>query len=111
MNYDYADEIRDNHSLNEFLAQPKNSESISAIQYLLGEHLDQVDSRYLVFSMQINNEIQRFSLPIIEGDNDGTITEARANELANQLAVDTLYHGHKVFMRSFQHQPEGQILT
>ena len=111
MNYDYADEIRDTHSLNEFLAQPKNSEAIRAIQYLLGEHIDQIDPRYLVFSMQINSEIQRFSLPIIEGDTSGNLTESRAEELAEELTADTLYHGHKVVMRCFQHESEGQILT
>lgn len=111
MNYDDADEIRDSYSLNEFLAAPTNSESIAAAQYLCKVHPDQLEPRYLVFSMQIDGEIQRFSLLIAEEDSEGDLVTARAEELAEELGAERLYHGHKVFMKSFRHEPQGDVIS
>lgn len=107
---DYADEARDTHFLNEFLAQPKLPQEIEGAKRFLGIHPDQLEPNYLVFSMQINGESQRFSLPIVEGDSDGSMTETRAEELAESLGAERLYHGHKVFLRSFKNQAEGTVV-
>lgn len=95
---DAYDEVRDSHSLNEFLAQPKLSEEMEAMQWLLGQHPDQIDPRFLCFTV----EGIRYHIPLEKNDVDGSKTELKAEELVK---------GKRVYLKKFTHNSEGEILN
>lgn len=112
MYYDDADEIRDTVSLNEFLSQPSNTQTIEAIQFLTGNHPDQIDPRYLTFYLQIEGIAKPYSIKILDEDYDGMLTESLAERLAEEIGADILPHlSSRVFRKSFKNKPIGNIIT